>query len=121
MRFLLDMGLAPRTAKYLRAAGHDAVHLLDEHLERLPDPLILAKAVDEQRVVITFDLDFPHMLALGQKRLPSLILFRLDPFTTEDIHRRLDEVIRLYQDDLGEGAIVVVEPDRLRVRSLPIE
>jgi predicted nuclease of predicted toxin-antitoxin system len=121
MRFLLDMGLSPRTAKHLREAGHDAVHLIDEHLERLPDPLILAKAADEQRIVVTFDLDFSHMLAIGKLRLPSLILFRLEHFTTEDIHRRLSEVLLHYRDDLVEGAIVVVDSDRLRVRSLPIE
>ena len=49
----------------MREAGHDTVHLRDEGLIRLPDSDIVAKAVEEHRVVLTFDLDFgdPHTRA----------------------------------------------------------
>jgi predicted nuclease of predicted toxin-antitoxin system len=43
VRFLADMGMSITTLQALRAAGHDAVHLLDEGLIRLPDPEIAAK------------------------------------------------------------------------------
>ena len=58
MRFLADMGVSITTVQALRAAAHDAVHLREEGLIRLPDPDIVAKAAQEQRVVLTFDLDF---------------------------------------------------------------
>lgn len=64
MRLLLDMGPSPRTAEFLRANGHDALHLRDEGLERLPDPEIIRKATIEDRVIITFDLDFSRLVAL---------------------------------------------------------
>ncbi|MGO8900950.1 MAG: DUF5615 family PIN-like protein [Isosphaeraceae bacterium] len=35
MRFLGDMGVSRRVIEWLRAAGHDAVHLRDEGLKRL--------------------------------------------------------------------------------------
>lgn len=44
MRFLADMGISPRTVNWLRTAGYDAVHLVEEDLERLSDDEILAKA-----------------------------------------------------------------------------
>ena len=58
MRFLADMGVSITTVHALREAGHDAVHLREEGLIRLPDPDIVAKAAQEHRVVLTFDLDF---------------------------------------------------------------
>jgi predicted nuclease of predicted toxin-antitoxin system len=37
MRFLGDMGVSWRVIEWLRAGGHDAVHLRDEGLQRLPN------------------------------------------------------------------------------------
>jgi predicted nuclease of predicted toxin-antitoxin system len=37
MRFLADMGVAIRVVDWLRAEGHDAVHLREQGLQRMPD------------------------------------------------------------------------------------
>jgi predicted nuclease of predicted toxin-antitoxin system len=58
MRFLADMGVAWRIVEWLRGEGHDAVHLRDEGLQRMPNGEIFAKAVSEKRIILTFDLDF---------------------------------------------------------------
>ena len=68
MRFLADMGVSITTVQALRAAAHDAMHLREEGLIRLPDPDIVAKAAQEQRVVLTFDLDFGDILAVARTR-----------------------------------------------------
>jgi predicted nuclease of predicted toxin-antitoxin system len=44
VKFLADMGISLKTVAFLRALGHDAVHLADQGLERLPDRDIVAKA-----------------------------------------------------------------------------
>ena len=58
------MGLSPGTAQFMREHGHDAVHLADEGLHRLPDAKIAQKAIHEGRAIVTFDLDFSRLLAL---------------------------------------------------------
>ncbi len=120
MKLLLDMGLAPRTARFLRDGGHDAVHLRDENLQKFSDDRIVEKAAAEGRVIITFDLDFSAIVALQRLAQPSIILFRLEEFTTDRINSILLELLRVHQTALESGAIIVVEPDRIRVRSLPI-
>ncbi len=120
MRLLLDMGLSLRTAAFLRTHGHEAVHLREERLEKLHDRLIVEKAASEGRVVITFDLDFSRILALQRFSHPSIVLFRLESFTTDALNQRLMDVLTEHQAELEEGAIVVVDPDRTRTRSLPI-
>lgn len=120
MRLLLDMGVSPRTAEHLRQSGHDAVHLREEGLERLEDPAIAAKAAAEGRILVTFDLDFNRILSLQRLAHPSVILFRLERFTTDQINGQLTQLLEEYGNALEAGAIIVVEPDRIRIRSLPI-
>jgi predicted nuclease of predicted toxin-antitoxin system len=62
MRFLADMGVSMRVVDWLRTIGHDTVHLRDESLHRLPNGEIFQKAFVEQRIVLTFDLDFGEIL-----------------------------------------------------------
>jgi predicted nuclease of predicted toxin-antitoxin system len=69
MKFLADMGLARSTVAFLRAQGHDAVHLRDQGLQRLEDEEIIEKARAEGRVILTHDLDFGRIIAV--RRLPS--------------------------------------------------
>ena len=77
MKFLADMGVSPVSVQALQGRGHDVVHLMDEGLHRLPDPEILEKARKERRIILTFDLDFGDLLALGSLTGPSVVIFRL--------------------------------------------
>ena len=59
MKFLVDVQLPRRIARWLTAEGHDAVHTLDlSKGNRTKDNEILAIAEHEQRIVITKDEDF---------------------------------------------------------------
>src|SRR5215207_6594536 len=105
MKFLADMGVSLRVAAWLRSAGHEVVHLSEQGLERLPDVKVFAKALAEQRVVITFDLDFGEILALSAGSVVSVILFRLHNATTSFVIGRLQEALSSTQAALDAGAI----------------
>lgn len=120
MRFLADMGVSQRVVEWLRLAGHDASHLRDEGLQKLPNGEIFQKAGREQRIVLTFDLDFGEIVASCGEQLISVILFRLRNTRAEFVIRRLDNVLAASAAELAEGAIVVVEDGRHRIRKLPI-
>lgn len=120
MKFLADMGVAQRVVQWLREQGHDAIHLREENLHRLPNGLIFEKAHKEKRILLTFDLDFGEIVALSGGKMMSVILFRLHNTKTQNIIGRLKKVIDDSQNALEEGAVVVVEETRHRVRRLPI-
>lgn len=109
------------TAASLREAGHHAVHLRDQGLLKMEDSDILQKARTEDRVVLTFDLDFGDLLAASGEKLPSVIIFRLRNQTPSSVRPRLLEILSDCENDLNRGAIVVVEETRYRVRRLPIQ
>ncbi|MBD2778515.1 DUF5615 family PIN-like protein [Iningainema tapete] len=120
MRFLADMGISPRTVNWLKEAGYDAVHLVEEGLERLPDDEILVKARNEERILLTVDLDFGYLLAVSGETLPSVILFRLGNESYEIINERLAFVLNRFEEDLVAGAIISVSNSALRLRRLPM-
>jgi predicted nuclease of predicted toxin-antitoxin system len=120
MRFLLDMGVSLRVALHLRAAGHDAVHLREEGLQRLPNGEIFQMAHRESRCVLTFDLDFGEIVAGSAGKLVSVVLFRLHNTRADHVIARLERVLQDSRDELESGAIVVVEDARHRVRKLPL-
>jgi len=120
MKLLLDMGLAPRTADYLNQLGHDASHLRNRGQARLADHDIVREAEAEGRVVVTFDLDFARIIALQRLARPSVILFRLERFTTDEVNVILAGLLTTYESVLQAGAIIVVDSHRVRLRMLPI-
>jgi predicted nuclease of predicted toxin-antitoxin system len=106
---------------WLRAQGHEAVHLREEGMQRSPDADIFAKAGAENRVILTFDLDFGEILALSAGATISVVLFRLNNTRTPNVIKRLAAVLSADADPLAKGAIIVVEDGRHRVRDLPIK
>ena len=120
MRFLADMCVDVRIVKWLLRNGHDATHLRDQGLQKMPNGEIFEKAIREDRIVITFDLDFGEIAALTASRPTSVILFRLKNTRTLHVIERLSSVIERFEDALKRGSILTVEETRCRVRHFPI-
>jgi predicted nuclease of predicted toxin-antitoxin system len=121
VRFLADMGISRTTVQWLRSGGHDAAHVAELGMKSAPDADVLALASREQRVVLTFDLDFGHILAASHDRAPSVIIFRVSNARPERVNAHLESVLRDTAVALDEGAIIIVEDERRRVRRLPID
>ena len=120
MRFLADMGVDIRVVRWLKENGHDAKHLRDEGLHRIPNGEIFVKAISENRVILTFDLDFGEIVALSQGEKASVILLRLHNTRTPHLIERLATVLADAAEALEQGAVVVVEESRHRIRYLPL-
>jgi predicted nuclease of predicted toxin-antitoxin system len=114
------MGISMTVVRNLRESGHDVIHLREEGLQRLPDLDIVKKAKQEERVILTFDLDFGNLLAASGEMLHSEIIFRLLTTLPDFVSERLLSVLAECGESLESGVIIVVEDNRYRVRRLPI-
>ncbi|MDP2320421.1 MAG: DUF5615 family PIN-like protein [Acidobacteriota bacterium] len=120
MRFLADAGISPKTVEFLTRLGHEAVHVRTLGLQRATDVVLVERAREDGSVVITFDLDFGDILALGVVEKPSVIIFRLNDQRADSVNRCLSLVLAERLPDLQSGALILVEDSRYRVRKLPI-
>jgi predicted nuclease of predicted toxin-antitoxin system len=121
VKFLVDNALSPQLSEQLKAHGYDSIHVRDLGLQSAHDEVILARAADEDRVVLSADTDFAALLALNQRSEPSIILFRRETGRTP--LKQLDLLLAnlaAISPAVEEGSIVVFDETRIRIRALPI-
>jgi len=70
--------------------------------------------------VVTQDLDFSALLALGGFNRPSLITIRMTVADPEAVTQKLLELLPKIQDMLAKGCAVSVDDHSFRIRWLPI-
>jgi predicted nuclease of predicted toxin-antitoxin system len=120
LRFLIDNALSPRLADLLLAAGYDAVHVRAYGMQAAADEEILARALDEDRIVVSADSDFSAILAAQEAERPSFILFReTNLLAARDYIDMLLPALPMLEPELLAGCVAVFRNSRLRVRKLP--
>lgn len=119
MKLLVDMNLSPRWAAFLADAGHGADHWSAIGPTTAPDVDIMAYARDHAACILTHDLDFGTILALTNWDRPSVIQIRADDTSPEAIGLTVMRALAQSATDIEAGALLTVEPSKMRVRLLP--
>jgi predicted nuclease of predicted toxin-antitoxin system len=120
MRFLIDMNLSPKWVGFLANAGFDAVHWSDLGSHDASDPELMLFAKAGGYVILTHDLDFGTILAATSGESPSVVQVRADDLRIASIGPQIISGLLQLRAELIEGALVTIEPDRVRVTVLPI-
>ncbi len=120
MRFLLDQNQSPALALLLTEAGHPTEHVRDLELGEAFDAEVLEAANSREAVLVSGDTDFGELLALSNATGPSVILFRRqEGRRAGDIAALLLANLSAFEADLKDGAFVVIDSERVRIRRLP--
>ena len=120
LRSLVDMNLPAKTVTNLQQQGWDVLRVSQVLPMDVEDSKILEFARQQNHIIITQDLDFSSLLALGGYGKPSLITFRLSMPDSETITRKLLDIVPYIEERLAEGCAVTIDDRRVRVRHLPI-
>lgn len=116
MRLLADENVPSGVVSALRERGHEVAWCRDSS-PGAPDGEVLARAVLEERVLVTFDKDFGVLVhRLGQAASCGVVLFRLGTERPAEVAARVVAVLGSRSDWVGQFS--VVESDRLRMRPL---
>jgi predicted nuclease of predicted toxin-antitoxin system len=106
--------------RFLKAAAHEAVHWIDVGAPNAPGRLIPEHGYHGGQVILTQDLDFETLLAVGGLAPPSVIQFRAQAVLPSDVGEQLLAALNMARAHLETGALVTVDPVGHRVTVLPI-
>lgn len=121
MKLLVDMNLSPRWVKVLADAGVEAAHWSSLGAMNAPDTEIMAYAKVNDYVVLTHDLDFGAMLAATHGEKPSVVQIRAEDVSPNVIGTQVVAALQQMALELEEGALITVDPNRTRLRVLPLQ
>ena len=120
MRLLADLHIAPRTGQFLRSLGHDVLRVTDLLPATASNESIVERAGQDQRIILTQDLDMTAIIALSRRQYPSLVTLRLSSVRIEFVNTILQRTLPVLEHDLQQGALVTIEDSRVRLRRLPL-
>ena len=114
MKLLLDTCVSRSAQVELKAAGHD-VQQTGESASDPGDEEILAQAHREKRILVTLDKDFGELAIVHGQGHSGIV--RLVGVSAKRQGAVCRTIVEQYGEQLAAGAIVTVEPGRVRVRS----
>jgi len=117
MRLCLNENMAEATVLRLRAAGDDVLWIR-ESFPGISDKEVLAIALREDRLLVTFDKDFGDLVfRLGTAASCGIVIFRISQPSSAEVAVRIS--ITLHSRDDWRGHFAVVTDQLIRLRPLP--
>ena len=121
MKSLIDMNLSPDWVAAFSAENIESVHWSIVGNPRAEDTEIMEYARGNDYIVFTHDLDFGTILALTQAENPSVVQVRAQNILPSHLANIVVSVLRENVVLLEQGALIVVDEGRARVRILPLQ
>ena len=114
------MNLTPTWSEYFAHNSIASSHWSTLGAFNAKDSEIMAFARENKLVVFTHDLDFGSILAVTHADGPSVIQVRSQDPVPASVGALVISAIRQHYDYLLRGALITIEPDRIRARVLPL-
>jgi len=116
VRWLIDECVDADLVTLLHGSGHDVVYMADV-APRSADTEIMNRADRENRLLLTEDKDFGDLVFRQARRVPGIVLLRIEPSRRLRKGPRLLAAIDRFGDTLF-GRYTVIEDARFRSRPL---
>ncbi len=119
MRFKIDENLPIEVADLLRRAGHDAMTVQEQQLNGKSDARVISVCQEEQRALITCDVDFSNAFLYPPERYAGIIVLRLVSQDRKHILEVVASFLPLLHQKPLQGYLWIVEESRIRIRPGP--
>lgn len=116
MKFFLDQNLSPQTKEYLKTLGLNVIDARESGLCGAKDDEIIAFAIKEDRIIITFDSDFSNIIRHPPGENPGVIRLKVYPQILEVLHPILKDFFSEVDLSSIKNSLVIIENWRFRVK-----
>ena len=116
MRFLADENIHGGIVQWLRSQGHDVLWAT-ETLQGVDDDVLLRIAQQQERLLLTADLDFRELVFRERLTSHGVVLLRIEDLTVQERLARL-HAVWLILEAYAIGQFIGITEERVRVRPL---
>ncbi len=116
MKLKLDENLSRHLKPVLIGLGYDVLTAADENLLSHPDTAIAQAAKEEQRMLMTLDVEFADLRKYPPGSHPGVILFRPLSLSPLSVNSFITDFVRRTDLDKLAACVAVVDPVHVRVR-----
>ena len=116
MKLKTDENMPIEVAEAMRAAGHDALSVLEQDLGGWADPGIAEICRSEGRVLVSLDTDFADVRAYPPQDYPGILVIRLKRQDKPSILEVVPRILRMLQFEEIDRRLWIVTEERVRIR-----
>lgn len=116
MHLFCDQNIMVETVTFLRQSGHNIISTRDVGLALAPDDVVLAFAIKENRILLTYNADFGDIRLFPVGTHAGIIRLRVTQQTAECLHPVLENALNQLADKDLSGKLVTVTKTAIRIR-----
>lgn len=116
MKIKLDENLPTSAVAVLVAAGHEVDTVEDEGLQGASDPVVVAAATAEGRLLITLDRGLGDVRAYPPGSHAGVVVLRLTDQSAASLRQAVEELLANHNLDALHGCVAVLQQGLLRIR-----
>lgn len=117
MRLKVDENLPREACDLLNRAGHEAISVGQQGLAGADDTRIYQRCQDEQRALVTLDVDFANVRAYDPGFSSGVIVLRLARQDKQRVLEALASTLPLLEREPLDKRLWIVEGERIRIRA----
>ncbi len=118
LRLFCDQNILVDTVIFLRKSGYDVLSTRDLGMERAQDSEVLQAAIEEERILLTYNSDFGDLRAFPPETHAGIIRLKIHPQVCEVLHPILKKALFSLAQDQIAGKLVTITPKKIRIRGL---
>ena len=112
-KFLIDENISPKTLQFLTELGFDVTTLKSRGVT---DEEVVAQAIEQERIVITLDLDFGEIFHFHKRGKVGIIVLRVAPPTIENVNTTLKRLLSSLEIEKHKKSLIIVDWHKYRIR-----
>lgn len=116
LRLKVDENLPIEVVALLNDAGHDAMSVIDQGLGGRPDPEVAEICRQENRVIVTLDLDFADIRMYEPKNYAGIVVLRLTILDKPRLLSAIKRLIPVLSREGLTGKLWIVNESSVRIR-----
>jgi predicted nuclease of predicted toxin-antitoxin system len=117
MQFKVDENLHVEIAESLRVEGHDAMTVADQGLVGKEDEIVAEICRDDNRALVTIDLDFANEIKFPPQDYRGFIVLRMSKQSRPRALKAIGQVLSLLKTRSPDRSLWIVEETRIRIRT----